>query len=340
MIPNARNLLKNWTKRAIRHPWRWLPFFFFACRERVGRVETGAFHQFSILLPQDTDSVRTAHEASERVGSTDFLVVAIEGRDPERNVKSRCVGVRQRRDMPELEEVSARIELEFFKRNALLYFEAEELARLLEQIRTVLGRARLKAMGLLVLPSGEDPEEKKLEAMLRHSGARAQVPGEFQNAASSSAASGGYFASPDGTIFAVVGRPRSLSVDMSLARQLVRKTEVVIADVLQDFPQPHPKVEVAGGYRNRVAEYDNILDDVKSSFLVSFLLIAAMVVIFFRSLRPVPLIFLPLILGIMLTLGLVRVLIRRKTHVIRLSSVAFCWEGHRFRRASVSPLFL
>lgn len=310
-------LLQRWTSKAAAHPWRWLAVFFvLLAAGAAGAMHLGLSTNLNLLLPQDTSSVRTAREASERVGSTDFLVVAIEGPDPARNREiADALVFAMRRDISELEEVSARIELDFFKRNALLYFEPEELERLLAQIRTVLGRARLKAMGLLVLPPGPDPEEKKLEDMLRGSSARSRVPGEFRNTASSAGA-GGYFASPDGTIFAVVGRPRSLSVDMSMARRLVRQTEAVIAAVLKDFPQPHPKVEVAGGYRNRVAEYDSILTDVKSSFLVSFAIIGLMVAIFFRSIRPVPLIFLPLILGIVFTLGLVRVASIEKLNVI------------------------
>ncbi len=310
-------LLERWTREAIIHPYRYLAVFFvLLAGGGFGASRLGLSTNLNLLLPQDTESVRTAREASERVGSTDFLVVAIEGPDPERNREvADALVFAMRRDIEELEEVSARIELEFFKRNALLYFDTEELTRLLKQIRTVLGRAKLKAMGLLVLPDGPDPEEKKLQDMLRRSDVRSQVPGEFRNSVSS-AASGGYFASPDGTIFAVVGRPKSLSVDMAMARRLVHQTEVVIHQVLRDFPQPHPKVEVAGGYRNRVSEYDTILEDVRSSFLLSFGLIALMVVVFFRSLRPVPLIFLPLILGILLTLGLVRAVSIEKLNVI------------------------
>lgn len=310
-------LLLHWTESTIAHPWRWLIVYVFLLFVGLfGTSRLGLSTNLNLLLPQDTASVQTAREASERVGSTDFLVVAIEGSNPERNREiADALVFAMRRDIPELEEVVARIELDFFKQNALLYFDTEELQRLLQQLRTVLGRARFQAMGLLVLPHGEDPEAKKLEAMLQHSNARAQVPSEFQNAASS-ATSGGYFASPDGTIFAVIGRPRSLSVDMALARRLVRNTESVIANVLKNFPHPHPKVEVAGGYRNRVAEYDSILADVKSSFLVSFLLIAALTIVFFRSVRPIPLIFLPLIFGIVLTLGLVRAVSIEKLNVI------------------------
>jgi ACR3 family arsenite transporter len=75
------------------------------------------------------------------------------------------------------------VELDFFKRNALLYFDLPRLEQLLAQLKTVVGRSRLKSMGLLVLPDGEDPEERKLEDIVRNADVRTRVPGEFQQTA-------------------------------------------------------------------------------------------------------------------------------------------------------------
>jgi len=284
-----------------------------------GTSRLGLSTNLNLLLPQDTESVRTAKEASRRIGSTDFLIVGIEGPDPERNREvADALVFAMRRDMPELSEISARVELDFFKRNALLYFDLPRLEQLLSQLKTVVGRSRLKSMGLLVLPDGEDPEERRLEDIVRNSDMRMHIPGEFKQTASGKSAKGlaGYFASPDGTILAVIARPQMLSVDMATARRLVYQTEVIIADVLRGFPGPRPKVEVGGGYRNRVAEYDTILEGVTSSLLVSFGLIALMVIVFFRSFRPLPLIFLPLVLGILLTLGITRGVAVDKLNII------------------------
>jgi len=309
-----------WTRQAIARPFLWLGVFAVLLAAGLfGTTRLGLSTNLNLLLPQDTESVRVAREASARVGSTDFLIVGIEGPDPERNREvADALVFAMRRDMPELSEVSARVELDFFKRNALLYFDLDRLERLLAQLKTVVGRSRLKSMGLLVLPEGEDPEEKKLEDLVRHSDVRTRVPGELRQSAGQKAPPGleGYFASPDGSILAVIARPQMLSVDMATARRLVYQTEALIHLVLQDFPEPRPKVEVGGGYRNRVAEYDSILDGVTSSLLISFSLIALMVIVFFRSFRPLPLIFLPLILGILVTLGLTRGVAVEKLNII------------------------
>ncbi|MBU1241843.1 MMPL family transporter [Myxococcota bacterium] len=309
-----------WTRQAIARPLLWLGVFgLLLAAGLFGTSRLGLSTNLNLLLPQNTESVKTAREASRRIGSTDFLIVGIEGPDPERNREvADALVFAMRRDFSDLSEISARVEVDFFKRNALLYFDLPRLEQLLAQLKTVVGRSRLKSMGLLVLPEGEDPEEKKLEDIVRNSDVRARVPGEFQQTAAGKKPKGleGYFASPDGTILAVIAKPEMLSVDMATARSLVYRTEALIAMVLQDFPAPHPKVEVGGGYRNRVAEYDSILKDITSSFLLSFGLIALLVVLFFRSLRPLPLIFLPLILGILLTLGITRGVAVDKLNII------------------------
>ncbi len=316
----VERLLTWWTRRAIARPFLWLGVFLVLLAGGLfGTLQLGLSTNLNLLLPQDTESVRTAREASERVGSTDFLIVGIEGPDPARNREvADALVFAMRRDMPDLAEVSARVELDFFKRNALLYFDLDRLEQVLAQLKIVVGRSRLKSMGLLVLPEGEDPEEKKLEDLVRTADVRTRVPGELRQGAAGKSPKGleGYFASPDGAILAVIARPQMLSVDMATARRLVRQTEVVIHEVLQDFPEPRPKVEVGGGYRNRVAEYDSILDGVTSSLLISFSLIALMVIVFFRSFRPLPLIFLPLILGILVTLGITRGVAVDKLNII------------------------
>ena len=309
-----------WTRQAIARPFLWLGVFLFLLAAGVfGTSRLGLSTNLNLLLPQNTDSVRTAREASSRIGSTDFLIVGIEGPDPERNREvADALVFAMRRDFTDLSEITARVELDFFKRNGLLYFDLPRLEQLLMQLKTVVGRSRLKSMGLLLLPEGEDPEERKLEDIVRNSDVRTRIPGEFQQSASGKTPKGlaGYFASPDGTVMAVIAKPQMLSVDMATARHLVYRTEALIAMVLQDFPEPRPKVEVGGGYRNRVAEYDSILKGVTSSLLVSFGLIMLMVIVFFRSLRPLPLIFLPLILGILLTLGITRGVAVDKLNII------------------------
>ncbi len=312
-------LLKSWTLFALKHPAKLMVLFpaLFALG-LFGASRLGISTNLNLLLPQDSPSVVTAKNAAGRVGSTDFLIVGIEGPDPLQNkaIADRMVELMRER-MPDLAEVSARVDLDFFKRNALLYFDLSRLSMLNEQLRTVVGRSRLQSMGLLVLPEGRDPEEKKLEDILQEGRPQERIPGEFRRTGSTAPAElAGYFASPDGTILAVMARPNMLSIDMATARSLVYRTESLIAEVLDGFPDPKPRVEVGGGYRNRVVEYDSILSDIRNSFLVSFLLIAVLIIVFFRSLRPLPLIFFPLLLGIILTLAFTRGMGFEKLNII------------------------
>ncbi len=304
----AKSLFHKFLDLVFRHPLRLLGLFILLTALGLfGATRLSLSTSLSKLLPKDTPSVKTGNEVGARVGSTDFLVVAIEGPNPLRNREVADELARlMRKDMPELNEVMAKVDLEFFKDNGLLWFTKERIEAIDAQLKKVLGRAKLESMGLLVLPDGKDPEETRLEEMIRDTRLPASIPTELKSNQKRPEALKGYLASPDGKILAVVGRPGRVAVNMRYARRLVQSAEAVITKVRSKYPDKDLKIEVGGGYRNRVREYDSILRDMVSSFGLSFALIALLVVLFFRSLRPLPLIFLPLLAGLLATLGLTR----------------------------------
>ncbi|MBU1240117.1 MMPL family transporter, partial [Myxococcota bacterium] len=303
-------LFHRFLRLVFRYPLRLLGLFILlTALGFFGATRLSLSTSLSKLLPKNTPSVKTGNEVGLRVGSTDFLVVAIESPDPLLNKRvADAVALRLKRDMPELNEVMAKVDLEFFKDNGLLWFSEERLAAIDAQLKKVLGRAKLENMGLLVLPEGKDPEETKLDDMIRESTLPAEIPTELKSNRKRPEALKGYLSSPDGKILAVVGRPGRVAVNMRYARRLVIAATKIITEVKKEFPQKDLKIEVGGGYRNRVREYDSILRDMVSSFGLSLGLIALLVILFFRSLRPLPLIFLPLISGLLVTLGITRLM--------------------------------
>ncbi|MBU1220096.1 MMPL family transporter [Myxococcota bacterium] len=300
------SFVSKFLKKAQNNPWLFLIIFIVITS--IGAFFTtrlGLNTNLNKLLPEKNLSVKTAREAGKRVGSTDFLIIAIEGSDPllNKQVADETASL-MKRNMPQLSEVVVKLDLEFFKRNGLLWYDLVRLKKIDKQLKKVLGREKLKSMGLLVTGDAKDPETEKLEKLIRDGKSGGVMPSDLKDTPSRPHELEGYLASADGKILAVIGKPHAISVDMKLAANLVKDAQKIIDAVKKKHEGADLKIEVGGGYKNRVREYNSILKDVASSFAASFALVALIVIIFFRSFRPLPLIFIPLLSGILITLGI------------------------------------
>jgi predicted RND superfamily exporter protein len=121
---------------------------------------------------------------------------------------------------------------------------------------------------------------------------------------------GDRFASSDGHIMTVVARPAEPATDMLFGRALVEKAEKIL-EASNPRRNPDMRAEVAGPYRNRYREYNTIVGDIYSSLSVSMVLILAVIIVYFRRARIVALIFMPLLVGIIWTVGLTALTIGR-----------------------------
>ena len=80
---------------------------------------------FEALLPADTPSVLARDEARRRVGSADLYVVAVESPDPAAGHRFARAVAERLRAWPETEWAMHAVDLEVFRRNALLYLELD-----------------------------------------------------------------------------------------------------------------------------------------------------------------------------------------------------------------------
>ncbi len=283
---------------------------------------------FSRLLPANTPSVRTAREAQRRVGSTDLLVVALQSNDPKKNAAfAEVLGLRLRR-MKALGSVLWKIDRSFFTKNGLLYLDLPDLQALRDSIKRLLAEKTQQGMGLLVDLDDDEIEQSgpcrperdnpvsSLIRRFRHRGSPGSV-GFYQAKQAGAASVKGYLTSPDGSIAVVVAKPKGEALSIRYVRKLVRK----VWDEVNSIKRAHPEfsniaVEFGGAYRNRVNEYDAIVEDVIKSGATSALLILLVVVLMFRRVRPVILILVPLTLGILWTLGIIALTPLRQLNII------------------------
>jgi hypothetical protein len=284
---------------------------------------------FAKLLPQDTPSVKASREISAKVGSTDFLVVAVESPHPANNIAAlEKLGPRLKKH-PDLGFVLWKVDTRFFTRHGLLYLDITALKRLHQALKEKISQKTQESMGLFVdlddpgskterdrcLPAHQDDLDLLIKRFRRR-GSPSEIGFYRAKKKSAGVDLSGYLTTPDGKVAVLLAKPTRESLSLGFVRRIVKKTQQEIAAVQSETAFPQMRIEVGGAYRNRIREYAAILTDVKKSGLVSALLIALVAALMFRRLRPIPLIFVPLLCGVAWTLGVISLTPLRELNVI------------------------
>ncbi len=233
---------------------------------------------FSYLLPQDAQSVRDLRRLEARIRAGDSALVVVDApssAERERVVAELAAGIRTIR--PELVEAVEEDDAElrgFLKARRHLFVPLPELVNARDALKSHLERAKLKANPLYVDiddpgPDADARDKQKLDdlrAKRREAEGRLDRPGNV---------------SADGRISIVQIRTPFRSTDAGRGAALLRELERVRAAVLRT----HPGVRVGftGGVVTSVAEHDAISKGMLVSSIITGLLVALVLALYFRS---------------------------------------------------------
>lgn len=274
------------------------------------------------LLPEGTVSVSALDESKERIGSTDFFVIAIESKERDREAIARLQDTLAERIGEEWEDaawVQVGRNTEFFERHALYYFSKGELEELHGIIEGELTRQMADSVpGMVNLLDDEDHAsmgggfEAELRAWaspqrVRAMGLPPQIEQELLSFFSKEAgAAGGERGAAEGgsgaedrligplndvgVVLVQLERP---STDMDYARRSLERGEALIARVDPSTISDGLSAQVVGAYRSFM-EVDSVSKDGKLATTVSVGFVLLLLLGFFRSVRAMLVIFLPL----------------------------------------------
>jgi hypothetical protein len=316
-------LLRLFLRFVISHPWTVVAIF--ALVTVVAAVWLAVFRplsldtNFTTLLPDDLPCVVESRRISELVGSTDHLIVAIESPVAADNVAFAEDIAERLGALPGLDWVSTREDKSFFRERRLLYLDEDDLREIVRRGRDRVEYEKKIANPFYISLDDEQPPDISFDdimdryrrrladrgaAGLLESGAA----GDDEPARETGPEAAGLdltdrLANGDGTLVSVIARPSRPSTDMTFGRRLVEQTERLIEEA---GPRRNPgmRVEVAGAYRNRHREYQTVVGDIYSSLGISLGLILGLIVAFFRRVRTVALIFIPLLIAVVWTVAL------------------------------------
>ncbi len=235
------------------------------------------YADFSYLLPQDAPSVRDLRRLEARVKAGDTVLVLVKAPD----AAARAAATRQlasgiRTLPPELVEAVEEDDAElrgFLSAHRHLFVPYEDLVRAEAALRSRIEKAKLKKNPLYI-DLDEDPEaEARDRRQLEELRARRREA-EARLARSSNVGA-------DGRVASIQVRTPFRSTDAGRGAQLIAALDEIRAEVLA----AHPGVEIGftGSPITAVAEHNAIFNGMVASAIITTLLVALVLALYFRS---------------------------------------------------------
>jgi predicted RND superfamily exporter protein len=259
------------------------------------------------LFPDDTPNVVRARKARQVLKQRSELQILIGGPSQEANRRAGAALARRvagHRSM--VGSVEFRREISFFEKNAMLFLSLEDVRKIHDQVSAAIKGAVERDMALDDFGLDDEgdvgPDDSKAAAK-DESG----IPDEAEirkryNAEDLSE----YFESPDGQVIAVKAYPVFKPADAVRTRELMDVIGREIAVTLESQPNADLTVTVEGDYSQLTAAVEQIRTDLSWATGVALLLIVVLLTAYFRRLRAVILVMLPLIIGLAFTVGFAR----------------------------------
>lgn len=249
------------------------------------------------LLPESARSVQTYHELERRFGGWSTLSIVVESPDRQANRRfaddlvqavSGLEGVRSARD--KLGEEKA-----FFAKRKLLFLELSDLEKIRDRIQATANDARARANPLLVDLEDRAPVKLDFSDIEAKYAPKVGIAGRFPD---------DYFESKDGRELAVVLRQHGAAFGIAHNKALVERVEAVIARLDPKKYHPEMRIGLGGDVKNLVDEQALLVEDLATASTVCAVLLAAVVVLYYRRWRAIALLAVPVFVGTTYTFGI------------------------------------
>jgi predicted RND superfamily exporter protein len=261
------------------------------------------------LMPQGAESVKTLNDALKKTGSFASIQIVATSDDPATSLQF-IKDTKTAIDTYDWVESSQYFEdVEVLEEHKLLLLSLEQLQELEADINeaypTIVAQQLSEMWGPEVTFTlrGENLVGKSTTVL-----DQSRID-EIQDSVSSTPQTERYFKSEDEKTMVLVVWPKEGLDSLTDAKQMVIDSNRVVEGLDAASYGQNIQVGVAGRIANKVAQFDAIINDLKTGLLWSISLIALLIIISYRSIAAIPAIFIPLSIGIVWTLGMTTVTI-------------------------------
>ncbi|TNF30634.1 MAG: hypothetical protein EP329_13525 [Deltaproteobacteria bacterium] len=291
--------LVDWVER---HPWLVIAVAVLVAGLSVWlTTKLKVVQDLKILLPPDAPSISRLEEVDRRMGNLDDLLVQIKSPSRDANLKfGEAIAPR----------LSARDDIRFalfhqdrtyFEDHALLYVS---LADLLELRDRVIKRIKKEVAASFNEGFEDEPDDgadkppDKVEddlgdlsgdALREKYGIDEKLPE--------------YFEADEGRVIVVKARPIHQTTDVAFTKEMIAGVEADIAALAPHTFHPEMEVTIEGAYAKRRKNVNSIAGDAARGTAVAALLLVLCIGFYFRRIRAVPLVMVPLLLSVVTALG-------------------------------------
>ena len=327
MTPVGRGIVEYLLRALVRHP-----FVGFFCTLVVTALLGYAASKLEIrtniedLFPESTPRVVRAKAARAKLsrGSQILLVV----KSPDRAGNERFVNDLARRlEADELiASVDLRHDVDFFKKNALLYLSTEELEGLEDKLQRAVKRSVADELDPFDDDSPGDDEEDEEEDFDEDFGDDEEEEPDEDFGSSDEADSSGdsfalpteeeirekynvsslseYLSNPSGTIIGIKAFPTFSSSQVDKSKTLIQRIEGYVAELDPASYSAELEWTMEGDYHKKIEEISVIKDDLSTASAFALAVILLLVILYFGRIRAVFFIFVPLLSGLAWTMGI------------------------------------
>ncbi len=251
---------------------------------RLGRkLET----DFVALIPENYQSVKTLNEIKQRVGGVGSLVVLVQSPDFEANrrfVEDLAHELQDEKYGTYINFVDYKRDAKFYRKNALLFMETDDLDEILTRIDDYIIQEKLKLSPLYI---SLDEEEAVLDF--------SDIESKYRTAGNGDET---YYTNSDRTILALEAMAAGTVSNIGFAKDMQWVIQQAVKKVNPRAYHPQMLIEYGGPFKNKIDEYDTILSDVFSTLIFGVAGIVALLTFYFRQPLAAFFVAIPLAMGL------------------------------------------
>lgn len=261
------------------------------------------------LMPQGAASVQTLNKALRKTGSFASIQIVAHSTSAEttmafiRDVQTQI----NQYDWVETSQYYENIDV--LESHKLLLLDREQLLKMEQEVDAaypnLIAQAISDELGIGVTLTLRD------ENMSGDSRAeiKSKFLDEFGSSATDDPVTKHFFVSEDQLTAVLVVWPKSDLDSLSHSKQMIDDTNQMLEQILVSRAADNVTVGVAGRIANKVAQFDSIVGDLKLGLLGAITLISFLIIFSFRSLIAIPVIFIPLVIGIIWAMAITSVVV-------------------------------
>ncbi len=251
------------------------------------------------LLPQSFQSVKDLEPVKERFGGIGYVVVVGMGAEPEQLRRFADDYAQKIGQLPGIRYVEYKRQFKFLEERGLYYLDTPDVQEIHDRIKDYEKWARRQANPLFVKLDDEDSPSLDFSDIEAKYGKRSD-----QRLAGSSE----YYLDEQKKMVVILAKPSSVAMDLSFSQKLIGDVQGFLdqekANGSFDQYGPNFRVGLTGSFKYKFDQQKQISSDMtKASLLAAFILLAYLI-FHFRSLVAVPLVLVPVGVGVAWTYGL------------------------------------